>query len=91
MTVIDLKLLLDSGHFNLKNIKEMADEYWTDSLFANNGFSPATGIQKLRQTISRKLQGSKILMHGSVPMYGICSTNLSRNCKAILKGEKAYD
>ncbi len=23
MTVIDLKSLLDSGHFNLKNIKEM--------------------------------------------------------------------
>ena len=48
MTVIDLKTLLDSGYFNLKNICEIADEYWTDSLFANNGFSPTTGLQKMR-------------------------------------------
>ena len=54
MAVIDLKPLLDSGYFNLKNVKEMADEYRTDSLFANNGFSPTTGIQKVHQTISRK-------------------------------------
>jgi len=78
MTVIDLKSLLDSSHFNLKNIKEMANEYWTDSLFANNGFSPATRFEKVCQTISRELQGPKVFVHGSVPMYGICSANLSR-------------
>jgi len=78
MTVIDLKSLLDSGYFNLKSFKGIADEYRTDSLFANNGFSSATGLQKMRQTISRKLQGSKVLMHGSVSIYGICSANLSR-------------
>ena len=78
MTVIDLKSLLDSGYFNLKNNKEIADEYRPDSLFANNGFSPATRIQKLCRTISRKLQGSKVLMYGSVSMYGIRSVNLLR-------------
>ena len=64
MTVIDLKSLLDLGYFNLKSIKGIADEYRTDSFFANNGFSPATRFQKMRQTISRKSQGSKVLMHG---------------------------
>ena len=48
MIVIDLKLLLDSGHFNLKNIEGMADEYRTNNLFANNGFFPAPGFQKVR-------------------------------------------
>lgn len=43
MTVIDLKSFLDSGHFDLKNIKEMADEYWTDSLFANIEHQPLRG------------------------------------------------
>ena len=78
MTVIDLKSLLDSGYFNLKSIRGIADEYRTNSLFTNNGFSSATRVQKMRQTISRKLQGSKVFMHGSVPVYGICSANLSR-------------
>ena len=78
MAVIDLKSHLDSGYFNLKSIKGIADEYRTDSFFANNGFSPATGIQKVCRTILRKLQGSKVFMYGSVSMYGICSANLSR-------------
>jgi len=64
MTVIDLKLLLDSGYFNLKSVKGIADEYGTNSFFANKEFSSATRVQKMHQTISRKLQGSKVLMHG---------------------------
>ena len=57
MTVIDLKSLLDSGYFNLKSIKGIADEYRTDSIFASNRFSPAMGFQKVCGAISRKLQG----------------------------------
>ena len=79
MTVIDLKVLLDSGHFNLTNIKGMADEYWTDSLCTDNGFSPSTGIQEVRQATSWKLQGSKVFMHGPAP---IRSPSLTRSRKA---------
>ena len=78
MTVIDLKPLLDSGYFNVKHVKEIANEYGTDSLFTDHGFSPTTGLQKVRQTISRKSQGSKVLMPGSVSMYGLRSTDVSR-------------
>jgi hypothetical protein len=44
MTVIDLKPLLDSGYFNLKYVKEIADEYGTDSLFTDHGFSSTRGL-----------------------------------------------
>ncbi len=76
MAVIDLKPLLDSGYFNLKNVKEIADEYGTDRLFTDHGFSSTMGLQKVRQTISRKSQGSKILMPGSVPMHGLRSAHV---------------
>ena len=51
MAVIDLKSLLDLGYFNWISTKEIAYEYGTDRLFANNGFSPARRIQKVRSTI----------------------------------------
>ena len=69
MTVIHLNLLLELGHFSLSTIEEMADRCCADSLLTNNGFSPASGVKKVRQTISRKSQGSEVLTHGSVSMY----------------------
>ena len=44
MTVIDLNLILDSGHFTLPSVKGMADEHRTNRLCADNGFSAAQRI-----------------------------------------------
>jgi len=78
MTVIDLKPPLDFDYFNLKNVKEIADEHRTDSLFTDHGFSSPPGLPKMRQSIPRKSQGPNILMPGSVPVYGLRSTDVSR-------------
>jgi len=56
MTVIDLKLLLDSGYLNLKSVKGIADEYRTDSFFANKGFSPP-----IRKSITNRTMDTRMM------------------------------
>ena len=46
MAVIDLKPLLDSGYFYLKNIREIADEYLTDSISQIMDFLPLLEFRK---------------------------------------------
>jgi len=48
MTQIGFRLLLSVGYFRLSNIEEIADESWTHSLFADDGFSPRSRIQRVR-------------------------------------------
>ena len=48
MTEIVPQLLLSMGHFALSNSDKMADECWTGSLFAGDGFSPRSRTRKVR-------------------------------------------
>ena len=78
MTVIDLNLILNSGHFTLHSVKGMAYEYRPNSFCPDHGFSAAQRISQMRQTIPRPLQSPAIFVHGSISLYGICSVKLSR-------------
>lgn len=78
MTEIAPNLLLSVGHFVVSSTDEMADECWTGSLFAGDGFSPRREFRKCVERISCKLRSSEILMHNAVPMHAICPAQISR-------------
>jgi hypothetical protein len=65
MTEIVPELLLSVGRFALSNTDEMADECWTGSLFAGDGFSPRREFRKCVERISREFQCSEAFTHGA--------------------------
>ena len=56
----------------------LADEYRANRFFSNHGPDASLGFPQMRQTISWRLQSTKILLHGPISLYGICSINLPR-------------
>src|SRR5690606_30993522 len=58
--------------------KGLADEYRTNRFLTDYGLAPTLGFPQLRQTLPGQSKNTDIFLHGSVPVHGICSINLSR-------------
>lgn len=73
--VIDLnRKLLYSNDSN----KGVINEYRQNCFFSDHGISSITSISKMCKKIQRRLQSAKFYMHGSILMYGLCPTHISR-------------
>lgn len=56
----------------------MADVYRKNSFCSTDEFSTNARFSQVCTAIPRQLQGAKVFMPGSIPVYGICSADLSR-------------
>ncbi len=52
------------------------DELWEDGIYSIIPVSAEVRIQSMRQSVSRKLQGSKLFMLGSILVHVLCAINL---------------
>ena len=64
--------------FSLFPYKGLANEYRANCPFSNHGSSSSPGFSQMRQAISGRPQNTKMLLRGSIPLYGIRSINLPR-------------
>jgi transposase len=78
MTFIDLKSPVYYGYSKFIKQKGMANVYRKNNFCSTDGLPPNVRVPQVRSAVSRQLQGAKLFMSGSVPLHGICSTDLSR-------------
>jgi Transposase DDE domain. len=84
MRIYKKKLFIDLGFFSLQchtpalNCEEMANEFWKDNIFSDNGVSACIRIPSVRRKISGQLQSKKFFLLGSVFEYDLCPTHLQR-------------
>src|SRR5271169_559486 len=78
LTFIDLKLNWHCGHTSEPHRKETAYyEFWKNYLCSAYGLFACLRISAVCRTIQRQLQDQEFYLFGSVPLYGICPTDLS--------------
>ena len=80
-TWIDLKSKVYFSHSCLIIQKGMANEYWTNNLFATIGFPPQETPRQMYSAIQWQPSDQNVLLFRSVPMYGVCSDNLPPESK----------
>src|SRR3989339_1255593 len=47
-------------------------------VFSTHGPSPSARVSQVRESLPWQLQGTVIHLYGPIPVYGLCTTHLSR-------------
>ena len=90
-TVIDLNWLSSCGDIlQLPIRRRTANEYRTNSVFANPRFHSKASIQNLRQSLRWQLSSQIVLMFRSLSDNGFCPANLSRKSKGYRNLFKSF-
>src|SRR3990167_5201380 len=75
----DLKNISHISHTSATMRKEVAYEYRQNRFCSVDGFYSILRVSAiLRRALSWQLQGKNLLLLGSVPLYVLCTTDLSR-------------
>lgn len=78
MIIFDFNSGISNGQiWGTLPLKGLADEYRAYHFFPTYGFHSETPIQSMRPSLSRQLSLPEFFMFRPVPLYGICSTDLS--------------
>src|SRR6266404_2753387 len=56
----------------------VADEPGSHDLFPSDGVDPSSRISQMRTILQRRLQSTKVFVHGSVPLHGLRTPGVSR-------------
>ena len=76
--VIDLNETHGLGHSPVILQGTMADELWQNHLLASDRISANAHLSQVRGAVQWQPEGSNLHLFGSVPLYGLCATHLSR-------------
>src|ERR1051326_5597613 len=91
--LIDLNLGIHSNHPCALSRKETSDEFRQNDLLSIDGFPSHLRVSQMRRALQRKPQAQGFLVLGSVSLYGLCPTYLSReperyrNLFAVSRGQ----
>ena len=78
MRFIDLNLKSSPGHTSALLRKEMANEFWFNSVCSTDGVCAGIRVSSLCGSLPRQLQGEELFMLGPISVLGLCSAHLSR-------------
>jgi hypothetical protein len=78
MGFIDLNLELPECHTSFISRKEMAHEFRQNHFLSDHGISAKLRVPPKCQTISGPIQDQVLSLLGSIPLYELCPTYLSR-------------
>src|SRR6185369_6316306 len=76
--IIDLNYVRPEGQPSAALGAEATGEFWQNDFLSTYGLSSFSRVPSLCRSSQGKLQSEAVLLLGSVPVYGICSTDLSR-------------
>ena len=78
MVGIDFNLPLNFGQYTFTDLlKGLADAYRTDSFLTTVRLSSQKTIRQMCSTISRQPSNKNVFLFRSIPVYGVCTDNLS--------------
>ena len=76
--IIDLSFVRPESQPSAALREEAVREFWQNDFLSTDGLSSCARFSSLRRLSQGNLQIEAVLLLGSVPVYGICATDLSR-------------
>ncbi len=76
MVFIDLKLMLQYDYSNHNKQGGMVNEYRKNRFCSANGFFTNLRVSQMCRPLPWQIQGTKFFMLESIPLHGLCSTDL---------------
>src|SRR3990167_5074648 len=74
--LIDLNSI--ACYFGVPTNKGASNEHGQNYFFSSDGIPAFVRISKMCYALQRRLQDSKLFMHGSIFVHGLCTIDLSR-------------
>src|SRR3990167_4010837 len=72
--LIDLNSI--ACYFGVPTNKGASNEHGQNDFFSSHGIPAYLRIPQMHPALSRRLQGAKFFVHGSIFMHGLCAINL---------------